>query len=463
MNFRNPHTPVLQYSITRLAVLCLLTSVLCLSTSAEQWVIDGQKVLTIHDPAGLRSQIGAVAGASGTASNLTVLDMLTVSGTFNTASATISGSDAGDYAGEYTYAGNDPTYGEYFTNSTGKFLHWDVDFYFMQEWVLNSSLGGGSPDFGYFGGDGVWYNTSWSEANIVMTGTPAGPAVTGGDLYADGAITGASLSVTGDISGAGRLTVTNSVMKFATEPDNKRIDLQIGDGITVEQEFHQDRQARYLCLINQNNEGAIHIDKIWGANLFGMVRYGGVMDLALGWGMTGFYMGNAGGALNMGQTTRNAYLNGVFIGTGGSTVTVDDVLYSCGVVYGNVHDVTISGIDTMVGAITARDGTSTIIEMDNTVVAIEDTDVNTVNGAILCTDNSTIENVNNVLVIGSGMTVDTYSDTAYVGSFMATSDGSTSTTNNRFYFGENSWLYVSGTNLIFRNSAGNIGTVNITY
>ena len=117
----------------------------------------------------------------------------------------------------------------------------------------------------------------------------------------------------------------------------------------------------------------------------------------------------------------------------------------------------------MVGAITARDGTSTIIEMDNTVVAIEDTDVNTVNGAILCTDNSTIENVNNVLVIGSGMTVDTYSDTAYVGSFMATSDGSTSTTNNRFYFGENSWLYVSGTNLIFRNSAGNIGTVNITY
>ena len=46
------------------------------------------------------------------------------------------------------------------------------------------------------------------------------------------------------------------------------------------------------------------------------------------------------------------------------------------------------------------------------------------------------------------------------GSFIAMAG---SATESRYCFGSNSWLYVSETNLMFRNSAGNIGTVNITY
>jgi hypothetical protein len=159
--------------------------IIAFCTQAGQWVLDGRKVLVVDDPDGLRLQLGAVANASGTASNLTVYDTLRVSGVGNSIPAVISGTDAGDYAGAYTYAGTDAEFGEYFTNAFGRVLFHDIYSYLGGGWLLDESLDG----FGIYGGSSsMWYEGSTlMVVDIVMTGQPS-YAVTGGDLHAQGSV-----------------------------------------------------------------------------------------------------------------------------------------------------------------------------------------------------------------------------------------------------------------------------------
>ena len=170
-----------------------------LCAQADQWTLDGRKILTVADPSGLRVQLGAVAGTSGTSTNLTVYDTLEVSGVAGSVPAVISGSDAGDYAGTYAYAGTHPYYGAYFANTLGRVLFPDADYWLNGEWALGPALG--SVAFGNAGSD--WYETDgWNQVDIVMDGTPF-YGVVGGDLSIEGAQTvGGTLEIE-----SGRLVV----------------------------------------------------------------------------------------------------------------------------------------------------------------------------------------------------------------------------------------------------------------
>jgi hypothetical protein len=81
---------------------------------------------------------------------------------------------------------------------------------------------------------------------------------------------------------------------------------------------------------------------------------------------------------------------------------------------------------------------------------------------LLLGETLTVSNKANVAIVGNGINA-FISDASYAGSFVAGYGNGNSSTNNRYYFGSNSWLFVSGTNLMFRNSAGNTGTITVTY
>ena len=65
-----------------------------------------------------------VSNNSGVATNLTVYDALDVRSVTQSIPAVISGNDAGDFAGTYTYAGSSEWLGNYYTNANGKFLYY---------------------------------------------------------------------------------------------------------------------------------------------------------------------------------------------------------------------------------------------------------------------------------------------------------------------------------------------------
>jgi hypothetical protein len=184
------------------------------TASAQAWIIDGGKALPIADPAGLRSQIGAVASAFGQATNLTVVDTLTVAGVVDSTAVTISGADAGDYVGVYEYAGTDAYFGSYFTNSEGKFLTSDVDYYLNGEWILGDFLGG--VVFGSVGS--TWYNMSWDDMDITMTGTPSygvqrGDLAVAGDVNIEGDISAGEFSGSG-FMGLERIPGTSGIFDY---------------------------------------------------------------------------------------------------------------------------------------------------------------------------------------------------------------------------------------------------------
>lgn len=118
-----------------------------------------------------------VSNNNGISTNLTVSDTLTVSGFVVSVTATIGGTNAGDYAGVYSYLGTDVYYGQYFTNSAGRFLFTDTDSWIGGEYALGESVG--SVVYGKSGSD--WLNTLYEVVDITMTGTPSYGNV-GGDI-----------------------------------------------------------------------------------------------------------------------------------------------------------------------------------------------------------------------------------------------------------------------------------------
>jgi hypothetical protein len=96
-----------------------------------------------------------------TLAGLTVSEMVSTKGT-------ISGTDAGVFAGEYSYAGTDGTYGSYFTNSSGKVLWMDTMLNYVNGWTLGDAVGSTT----YYD-DGWWADLNYESVDIVLTGTPS--------------------------------------------------------------------------------------------------------------------------------------------------------------------------------------------------------------------------------------------------------------------------------------------------
>ena len=112
-----------------------------------------------------------VSVTNGTATNLTVYDALNVRSSVQSIPAVISGNDAGDFAGTYTYAGSSELFGNYYTNANGKFLYYDLNYESFGSWELGNSVG--IPTFFFDGGS--WSDTNYDVVDIV-TGKQIGRA-----------------------------------------------------------------------------------------------------------------------------------------------------------------------------------------------------------------------------------------------------------------------------------------------
>ncbi len=120
---------------------------------------------------------------NGTATNLSVSGGLTVSAVYSNASTTISGTNAGTYAGVYVYHHTDPTYSDVFTNSAGLFLFSNVDQYYAGTYALGASVGSST----YCGNDSVWVDGgTGAPADVIQTGTPAHNLIDSGNLTMNG-------------------------------------------------------------------------------------------------------------------------------------------------------------------------------------------------------------------------------------------------------------------------------------
>ena len=372
---------------------------------------------------GLTNSIaGKVDVNSGTATNLTVADTLTVEAVIGQTTATISGSEAGDFAGEYFYAGTDEYYGQYFTNSLGKVLFQDEDWEFSGDWSLGNTLG--VIVFSKTGS--IWENSNYDQVDVVMSGTPFYGLVKG-DAVIEGKLKTPLLNTEEIIVSGG-----DGILSYDT---TLGVDLYAYPSYPADSIYV--RSVQSVVNAKSINNGSINI---------GHPAATGFTDRSVYFSDISVY--TAGGSVNIATNGSNCNsLFGVFSAVQGSSLMLESASSIAGSFYATENDIIIKNCTSVFGALGTEDGPSVLHSADNVLVV---------------GDNITISNKNNVAIIGTGITAFT-SDASYAGSFVAGYGNGTSTTNNRYYFGSNSWIFVSGTNLMFRNSAGNIGTVNVTY
>jgi hypothetical protein len=334
--------------------------------------------------------------------------------------ASISGSSAGDYAGEYYFAGTDGYYGDFYTNTVGKFLSADVDYSYGGSWLLGYSIGGFTFCTDGFG----WFDISWQSVDISAEYYSVARSVTiaNGNITADGKLTASEIKTTGNV-------------KITTDNTNKRVVITSGSGITISDAGY----TTYIMAMNEN-WGTINDQNSWGSSLFELVRYGGTIDIGNLYFSQALIAGNANGHVYIGEKVDCNGFVGSFSASNGNTLDMQHVYGAVGLFASEKgsYKLIVTNSSAIVAAVKANSG-NTYIQGTNLLIV---------------GDNIKISNKSNVGIVGQGVTA-FKSDAMYAGSFVAGSGNGACSTNNRFYFGSNSWLFASGTNLLFRDSAGN--------
>lgn len=326
--------------------------------------------------------------------------------------AVLSGSDAGAYSGAYYLAGTDVFYGDYYTNSAGKFLFIDVDSLIgWGVWVLGDALSQGVYT-GSLGGD--WFDvTVWDQHEIYMRASKS-VSIGSGNITAEGTIRGAAL----------RCVDMNGGAEF--------IDLSPGAGSGAASQINvssYEESIQVAAILSSIYAG-------WGTQILGAnpagtsasIYYSQLLSVA------------TRGTISIAETGGNCEsISGSWNATDTSIVG-SDIKAFAGVVQAVNNPIEIRNVSAALACVRSAHGKSVILDSSN---------------LLLAGDNLTVSNKTNVGMVGQGMTA-FKSDAMYAGSFVAGSGNGAYSTNNRIYFGSNSWLYVSGTNIMFRGTNGTI-------
>ncbi len=397
--------PTFKFQVSSFILLLAICSV---NARAQQWIIDG-----INSA----SNLGAVSSMSGTATNLTAVRTLSVVDGMSETTATISGADAGEYAGVYRYAHTD-WYGPGFVNGSGKYLLTGYDT-FYGSWTLTPDP---YEEAVYGLPDGNWRDKWGNAVDITMTGTPWYGVVHG------------TISVAGDVNAAGNISAKEISGSGVTA-------LQRDPGTFGTFDF-TDLSGSFINAYVQDNPDYLHAIS-QGCLLNVCALNSGYVEMDAGPGLPNY----------------NSLLN-VFSAGGPVYVKNSHELFAS--LIAQWGTLTITDSSNLLGVFVARSGNITINNSKGVIGCVGKNSYVEGSNLILAGDNLTVSDKANVSIVVNGITAFT-SDAAYAGSFVAGSGNGSCSTENRYYFGSDSWLFVEGTSLKFRNSAGSVGTVSVTY